>query len=189
MGPVARTSPAGALAPLWSALLLLAGCASVDPSVCGRFEQTRQGARYDTVYRFSEQDTRRAADHFKPQLPHKPAAVRWYTLRANTTEVRPCEHLYLYKELYLHRQAGEAVTLEEVREFYTASGRKVATKKENVSAQLADTGYYYAAVPLPIPEAAPAGTYRVVSRLTARRNGGREAVLATASTDFRVVRR
>ena len=177
------------LAPLSVVLLLLAGCASIDPTACSRFEQTRHSARYDTVYRFSDQDTRRAADSFKPRPPNKPASVRWYTLRVNTYEVRPCEHLYLYKELYLHRRAGEAVMLEEVREFYTASGKKVATKKENVSAQLPDTGYYYAAVPLPIPEAAPTGMYRVVSRLTARSNGGREAILATASTDFRVVRR
>lgn len=169
--------------------LSLASCASIDPSVCGRFEQSRQSVRYDTQYRYSETDTRKATQTFKRQPTAKPANVRWYTVRANAHEIQPCEHLYLYKELYLQRQAGNDITIEETREFYTASGKRVATRKENVTRQLKNSGYYNAAVPLPIPETAPAGTYKVVSRLTVRKNGGKETVLASASTEFRVVGR
>ena len=169
--------------------LSLVGCATVDPSVCGRFDQSRQSLRYDTHYRYSDIDTRQAAQTFKSQPAAQPANVRWYTVRVNATEIQPCEHLYLYKELYLQRQAGDDITIEETREFYTASGKRVATRKENLTRQLKSSGYYNAAVPLPIPETAPAGTYKVVSRLTLRKNGGKETVLASASTEFRVVGR
>lgn len=143
--------------------------------------------RYDTLYRYSENDSRAAAANFKPRKTSDPAAVRWYTLRLNTPEIRSCEHLYLYKEMYLQRGRLADATFEEIREFYTGGGQRVATKKENVTRQLKETGYYSAAVPLPIPESAPAGPYRVVSRLVLRANG-RETVLATASAEFRVTR-
>lgn len=169
--------------------IALTGCATLDPSVCGRFEHSRQSLRYDTLYRYSDTDTRRAEQSFKSQRDTAPAAVRWYTLRANVAEIQPCEHLYLYKELYLQRQAGDDLVIEETREFYTANGRRIATRKENVTRQLKRSGYYNAAVPLPIPETAPDGTYKVVSRLTARKNGGKETVLASASTEFRVAPR
>lgn len=142
--------------------------------------------RYDTHYRYSDVDTRHALDSFKPQRDIQQAAVRWYTVRVNSTEAQPCEHLYLYKELYLQRQAGDDIIIEETREFYTANGKRVATRKENVTRQLKSSGYYNATVPLPIPETAPAGSYKVVSRLTLRKNGGKETVLASASTEFRV---
>lgn len=165
----------------------LAGCATVDPGVCGRFDQARQSLRYDTHYRYSDVDTRHARKSFTPQRNTQPAAVRWYTVRVNTTEAQPCEHLYLYKELYVQRQTGDDIVIEETREFYTANGKRVATRKENVTRQLGSSGYYHATVPLPIPETAPAGTYKVVSRLTVRKHGGKETVLASASTEFRVV--
>lgn len=141
--------------------------------------------QYDTHYRYSERDTRAAAANFKRPTTDSPA-VRWYTLRVNLTEVRPCEHLYLYKELYLQRGAID-VSFEETRDFYTAAGQRVVSKKENITAQLKDGGYYSAAVPLPIPESAPPGVYRVVSRLMMK-SRGRERVLATASAEFRVRR-
>lgn len=174
----------------WLCLIGLAGCVTVDPSVCGRFDQARQSLRYDTHYRYSDVDTRQARKSFKPQRNTQPAAVRWYIVRVNTTETQPCEHLYLYKELYLQRQAGgDDIIIEETREFFTANGKRVATRKENVTLQLRSSGYYHATVPLPIPETAPAGTYKVVSRLTSRKNGGKETVLASASTEFRVAGR
>lgn len=170
------------------AALWLTGCATVDPSVCGRFEQARQSLRYDTVYRYSDVDTRHAVEHFKPRHDKAPVTVRWYTVRANAPEIPPCEHLYLTKDLYLQRQAGDDLVIEETREFYTGNGKRVATRKENLSRQLNQSGYYHAIVPLPIPETAPAGAYKVVSRLTLRKNGGKETVLASTSTEFRVVR-
>lgn len=168
--------------------LWLAGCATVDPGVCGRFDQARQSLRYDTVYRYSDADTRHAAEHFKPRPGKAPVTVRWYTLRANASEVPPCEHLYLTKDLYLQRQAGDDLIIEETREFYTGSGKRVAIRKENLTRQLTKSGYYHAIVPLPIPETAPAGAYKVVSRLTLRTNGGKETVLASTSAEFRVAR-
>lgn len=174
--------------PLCICAFFLGGCATVDPGACGRFDQARQSLSYDTVYRYSDVDTRQALQRFKPVRDAQPAAVRWYTVRVNTPEIQPCEHLYLYKELYLQRRERDGVRIEETREFYTASGKRVATRKENISAQLKDSGYYTAAVPLPIPETAPAGVYKVVSRLTLRKNGGKETVLGSASTEFRVVR-
>jgi len=166
--------------------LLLFGCATtVDRGVCGRFEQDRQALRYDTFYRYSEQDSRAAAANFKAPPNAKNHSVRWYTLRLNVTEIRPCEHLYLYKELYLQRGPAENVTFEETREFFTAAGKPIATKKENLTAQLKASGYYSAAVPLPIPESAPSGAYRVVSRLVLK-TGTREVTLSTATAEFRV---
>lgn len=169
--------------------LWLTGCATVDPGICGRFDQARHSTRYDTLYRYSETDTRQAQQTFKPVRDAHPASVRWYTVRVNAGEIQPCEHLYLYKELYLQRQPGDDIVIEETREFYTASGKRVATRKEDMTRQLKSSGYYSAAVPLPIPETAPAGVYKVVSRLTLRKNGAKEIVLGSASTEFRVVAR
>ena len=173
--------------PVCIGALVLVSCATVDPSVCGRFDQARQSLRYDTLYRYSDVDTRQALRQFKPARQTQPAAVRWYTVRVNTPEIQPCDHLYLHKELYLQRQAGNGIRIEETREFYTASGKRVAMRRENITSQLKNGGYYTAAVPLPIPETAPSGVYKVVSRLTLRKNGGKETVLASASTEFRVV--
>lgn len=170
-------------------LVVLAGCATVavDPGVCARFDAARASISYDTAYRYSDEDTRNAARSFRPTARRAPVAVRWYTLRLNAEEVPRCEHLYLYKDLYLERDSG-AVELEEQREFYTAGGKLVAVKKENVTWQLRRSGYYAASVPLPIPEAAPAGRYRVVTRLVRKNPGGKDQMLATASAEFRVSR-
>lgn len=167
--------------------MLVAGCATFDRGMCGRFEQDRRSLRYDTLYRYSDHDSRMAAINFKPRSNPASVSVRWYTLRPNVSEIRPCEHLYLYKELYLQRGLTDGVLLEETREFYTAGGQQIATKKENVTGQLKENGYYSSAVPLPIPESAPAGGYRVVSKLVMKL-GGRETVLATATAEFRVRR-
>lgn len=117
--------------------------------------------------------------------PRAEAVVRWYTLRLNRSTTHACEHLYLIKDLYLQR-SRETLTLEEQREFYTAHGQLIATKRENVTDQLSKTGYYTASVPLPIPRGAPAGTYRVVSRLIATLPKGRAQTLATTTAEFRV---
>lgn len=169
-------------------LAFLAGCATVvDPDVCARFDAARAATSYDTVYRYSEEDTRNAARHFRPLARKTPVAVRWYTLRLSSDEVPRCEHLYLYKDLYLERDTG-AIEIEEQREFYTAAGKLVASKKERLTGQLRRGGYYAASVPLPIPEAAPAGRYRVITRLVWRVPGGKDQTLATASAEFRVAR-
>lgn len=165
-------------------LVGLAGCATLDPDACARFDSAR-GSSYDTVYRYSEADTRNAARSFRT-VRKNAVAVRWYTLRVSADAVPRCAHLYLYKDLYLERDA-RAIDLEEQREFYTDSGRLIAVKKEDLTRQLRRSGYYTASVPLPIPEAAPAGRYRVVTRLVWKNAAsGKDRTLATASTEFRV---
>ncbi len=165
---------------------LLAGCTTLDrASVCEHFEHDRQTLHYETLYRYSESDSRTAAANFRARPGRDAVIVRWYTLRVNAPAVRPCEHLYLFKEIYLQRGPLANATLEETREFYTGAGQRIATKKENVTAQLKNTGYYTASVPLPIPESAPPGAYRVVTRLTLK-TGAREVTLSTATAEFRV---
>lgn len=170
-----------------AAAVALAGCATVDPGVCARFDTARASTSYDTSYRYSIEDTRNAERSFRRAAGSSPVTVRWYTLRLSAHEVGRCEHLYLYKDVFLERRSGQ-IMIEEQREFYTAEGKLVATKKEDLTAQLERRGYYVASVPLPIPEAAPAGRYRIVTRLVWKRPAGKDKVLATASAEFRVTR-
>lgn len=164
---------------------LTSGCATLAPDECTRFEQLRKTSDYDTNYTYLETESRYAAQSFARHSLRGGAAARWYTLRVNRASVRPCEHLYLVKDLYLVR-SGQALAFEEQREFYTAQGQLIATKREDVTKQLSRSGFYTASVPLPIPRSAPAGTYRVVSRLLATPPRGRTQTLATATAQFRV---
>jgi len=166
-------------------LAVMTGCATVHPDVCARFDAARASTSYDTEYRYSEADTRNAVWSFRPLKRKAPAEVRWYTLRISADAVARCEHLYLYKDLYIERDS-RSIQIEEQREFYTSSGKLIAVKKENLSAQLRRAGYYSASVPLPIPEAAPAGRYRVVTRIVLKDAGRKDRTLAAASAEFRV---
>ena len=167
------------------AAALTSGCATLPPDECSRFDQTRKSTDYDTAYVYSKAETKRAEQSFARRSGRSTAIASWYTLRLNRVETRPCEHLYLIKDLYLQR-AADAMRLEEQREFYTAQGQLVATKRENVTDQLTKSGYYTASVPLPIPRGAPPGTYRIISRLIATSENGRAQTLATTSAEFRV---
>lgn len=141
--------------------------------------------RYDTLYRYSEADTQSAAKSFAPARAGEAVAARWYTLRTNRTQIRACDHLYLTKDLYLLRSDAVPLALHEQREFYTADGRLIATKREEVTQQLKSSGFYSASVPLPIPQEAPPGSYRIVTRLIAKLAEG-DRTLATTSAEFRV---
>ena len=178
-------SPRG-FAPVLILLALLGGCATVPPNDCDRFRQLRRTTDYDTTYVYSAADSREAARSFARSPRKASLTARWYTIRTNRPRIGGCDHLYLLKDLYLQRRDDAAVVLEEQREFYTADGQLIATKREDVSAQLTKTGYYTASVPLPIPEKAPPGQYRVVTRLITRGTNGAEQTLATASAEFRV---
>lgn len=168
-------------------LALLAGCATIPANDCERFERVRQSMDYDTTYVYSEAETRRAAPRFARPPRGAHTAVGWYTLRASPARIRACDHLYLVKDLYLQRIGNEA-SLEEQREFYTADGYLIATKHENLTHQLRKPGYYTALVPLPIPEQAPPGTYRVVMRFVGNPGTRAQRVLAETSAEFRVLR-
>lgn len=180
------STPRG-FAPPAVLLALLGGCATVPSNDCDRFEQARRVTDYDTAYVYSAIETRRAAARFARTRSQASVAVPWYTLRTNRAQIRPCDHLYLVKDLYLQRSGAGAVTLEEQREFYTESGQLIATKREVLTHQLKRAGFYTASVPLPIPPRAPAGTYRVVTRLLARAGEGTEQVVAQTSAEFRVL--
>lgn len=166
-------------------LALLSGCATVPPESCEQFEQARRSLRYDTVYRYSPIDTQSAAKSFAPARRSEPVAARWYTLRTNRPQIRACDHLFLTKDLYLLRSDTASLTLHEQREFYTADGRLIATKREDVTNQLKSSGFYSASVALPIPKEAPPGAYRIVTRLIAKFVEG-DRTLATTSAEFRV---
>lgn len=169
------------------AVILLTGCATLRPDKCEQFDQARKATDYDTVYSYSKAETRRAEHSFAHRPRRDSVAARWYTLRLNRARTHPCEHLYLIKDLYLERSA-RGMTLEEQREFYTAKGQLIATKRENITDQLSKSGFYTASVPLPIPPGAPSGTYRVVTRLIAVLPKERPQTLATATAEFRVQR-
>ncbi len=168
-------------------LALLGGCATVPQNDCDRFEQARRATVYDTVYVYSDAETRRAAARFARAAAKAGIAVPWYTLRMSHARIRPCDHLYLVKDLYLQRIGDDAAGLEEHREFYTAEGKLIATKRETLTRQLRKAGFYTASVPLPIPSSAPPGAYRVVMRLVARAKNGTERIVAQTSAEFRVL--
>ncbi len=176
----------GLRALLFLCLAVLAGCATAPPTSCEQFEQSRKTTRYDTVYRYSDADTRLAAKRFAPVRRSETVAVRWYTLRTNRTQIGGCDHLYLTKDLYLLRKPDASARLLEQREFYTADGKLITTKREDVSGQLKVTGFYSASVPLPIPKDAPPGAYRIVTRLIAKVTDTADRTLATTSAEFRV---
>lgn len=174
------------IASTLGASALLSGCATEPVTSCEQFEQSRSRMRYDTVYRYSAADTRVASKSFVPVRRSEPVTVRWYTLRVNRTQIRPCDHLYLTKDLYLRRTNDVSISLYEQREFYSADGQLIATKREDMTGQLETSGFYSASVPLPIPREAPPGAYRVVMRLLLKRPNAAERTIATASAEFRV---
>ena len=175
----------GCLVLAFAALVLVSGCATWSPDRCEQFDRVRESTDYDTQYTYSPTETKRAEKSFSRRPTGGAATATWYTLHLNRTTTGVCEHLFLVKDLYLQRSPSE-LTLEELREFYTAQGQLIATKRENVTEQLAESGYYIASVPLPIPRGAPAGIYRVVTHLIATPPDGRAQTLATASSEFRV---
>ncbi len=173
---------------LAAAVLLLSGCAGFRESSCEQFRETRQETDYTTQYRLLESDT--AARRFKPLPKGAVAVVRQYKMEVNTPEIKPCNHLKIQKEIYLLRKNDKNLVLEEIREFYTADGVLIATKSEFVGDQMRTSGYYAGSTPLPIPEKAPPGKYRIVSKLVMKRkNASRATVLARASATFQVIAR
>ncbi len=170
--------------------LLLTGCASFRATTCAQFEENRKEADYTTQYRFLESDSETAARNFKSLPKGTVAVVRLYKIRVDTPKIEPCNHLTLYKEFYLQRKTGGNLTLEEIREFYTADGTLIATKVETIGNQLRTSGYYTGDTALPIPEKAPSGKYRIVSKLVLKgKNTSPTTLLAKTSVNFQVIAR
>ncbi|MDH3309301.1 MAG: hypothetical protein OEM48_02995 [Gammaproteobacteria bacterium] len=171
-----------------AAILLLSGCAGIRETSCEQFKELRQEIDYTTQYRLLESDT--VARRFKPLPKGAVAVVRQYKMDVNTPEIKPCNHLKIQKEIYLLRKNDKNLVLEEIREFYTDDGILIATKSEFVGDQMLTSGYYAGSTPLPIPEKAPPGKYRIVSKLVMKRkNTTRVTVLARASASFKVIAR
>jgi hypothetical protein len=173
---------------LLSLSLLSASCASLVAPNCARFEEDRKQTDYTPRYEHSAAKTRKLATDVKPLPGNALAAAPLYQAQADAGPVRHCTHLTIRKELYLQRaDKARALVIEETREIFTEGGKRIATKTVDLSGQLAKPGSYSAKELLPIPEATPAGKYRVVSRLTYRADPkSKPAMLARATLNFEV---
>jgi hypothetical protein len=170
-------------------LLLPGGCASLIPGNCERFADERKKTDYTTRYRLSEAHSQDGARQHPPLPRGQAAMARVYRVGMSSRDTHTCRHIMIEKDVYLQRMPGGGLVLEEVREIYAAGGGRIATRTENVTAQLARTGYYQAEVAFPIPEKTPPGTYRVVSRLLLRGRGPGAVPLGQAETSFTVLAR
>jgi hypothetical protein len=172
----------------WPLLALLAGgCATHPPGDCPSFERAHAVTDYATHYDFSEFRSRWLAGDFKPSGT-TPASAPLYHLEVEGETVTTCTQLWLRKRLYLQRANAVELVIEETREIYAANGRLIATRKEDLSAQLRTPGHYSTRVPLPIPAATPPGSYRIVTRLSYKtRAHAKPVTLAQASARFTVV--
>ncbi len=175
-----------ALTGMW---LTLSGCATFHEDTCTQFEERRKETDYDTQYHYSESDSETAVHNFKPMPRSAGAVVRLYKMHVDQPRIKPCHNLTIRKEVYLQRAAGANMVFEEVREFYTVHGTLIASKTAILSNQLRTSGYYLGDMPLPIPQNAPPGKYRIVSKLVmkTKNNKSRAMLLARTSTNFQVL--
>ena len=170
--------------------LTVSGCATIREESCEQFEANRKDTDYGTQYQFSESDSETAARNFKPLPRGANAVVRLYRIHLDPPKVRPCRHLTIRKEIYLQQSARLNRTLEEVREIYTSDGTLIATKTESVGDRLRTSGYYTGEKLLPIPENAPLGKYRIVSKLVLKTKKNSQAIVLTkTSASFQVLSR
>ena len=170
--------------------LLASGCATIHGETCEQFEENRKDTDYSTQYQFSESDSETAARNFKPLPRGANAVVRLYRIHLDPPKVKPCRHLTIRKEIYLQQSARLNRTLEEVREIYTSDGALIATKTESVGDRLRTSGYYTGETLLPIPENAPLGKYRIVSKLVLKTKKNSQAIVLTkTSASFQVLSR
>jgi hypothetical protein len=171
-------------------VLLVSGCASLGGMSCAQFEQTGQETDYATHYRLLEPETKTVAHNLPPLPSGAVAVVRVYEMRVDPYTTKSCSHLRLHKEIHLQRRAGGKWQLEETREFYTIGGTLIATRTESIGRQLQRSGFYAGSALLPIPEKAPPGRYRIVSKLMLKNGVNSKAtVLAKTSASFQVVGR
>jgi hypothetical protein len=171
-------------------VLLISGCASLGGMSCAQFEQANQEADYTTHYHLLEPETKTVTRHLPPLPRGAAAVVHVYEMRVDPYTTKSCNHLRLHKEIHLQRRGGGGWQLEETREFYTISGTLIATRTESVGRQLQRSGFYAGSALLPIPEKAPPGRYRVVSKLVLKSGSkSRGTVLARTSASFQVVPR
>jgi len=166
---------------------LLGGCATLfQPDPCRSFKADSADLNKDTVYTLAPAESKIAARDFRSLPEGHLAAARMYRVWVDQSKITPCQLLAIKSSVYLQR-TDRQLWFEEVREFYTKDGYKITENKSELSRSLGRTGYYLGQAPLPIPQAAPPGTYRIVSKLYFRTSPKRRAILlAEASTEFKV---
>lgn len=170
--------------------LLISGCATFQEQTCEQFKEQQKDTDYTTQYQPAKGDPETVGRFSKQPLRGKPVAVRVYKIHVDPPAIKPCNNLTIHKAVYIQRDASTGQILEEVREFYTANGELITTKTESVGDQFRASGYYAAELPLPIPEKAPPGKYRIVSKLIMKtKNKSRGTVLARTNATFQVVSR
>ena len=182
-----RTFPALRDIVLIASVSMLGGCATLfQPDPCRTFKADSAGLNKDTIYTLATSESKTAARDFRSLPEGHLAAARMYRVWVDQSNITPCQILAIKSSVYLQR-TDKRLWFEEVREFYTKDGYKITENKSELSQSLGRTGYYLGEAPLPIPQAAPPGTYRIVSKLYFRTSPKRRAVLlAEASTEFRV---
>lgn len=156
-----------------AALVFASGCATgVRPTDCKSAKVT--STAYQASHRIKS--TASASSRYG-------VAVPLYRLRAAQSRVQHCTALTIRKELWIERQ-DSSLSLTETREFFAEDGTLIARTTDDVSAQLPRTGGYEAKLEVPVPSGAPAGRYRLVSRLFAPGLRGRAATLAQSDIEF-----
>lgn len=153
--------------------------------LCKYYTWRNDNARYRTVLEYSTEQTRMAQQHYAP-LPDKGvyAIVRLYEIKPEAAEIQPCRNLMINKRLFLQRKGDPEFVLRERSEFYAEDGTLIVSNTQDLTQQLLRSGYYIAADELPIPEDAPPGSYRLVTKLLLSKKG-QTAVFLLASAEIR----
>jgi len=168
---------------------MASGCATLfQPDPCRTFKSESASINKDTIYRIAPTETKVAARDFRTIPDGHVAAARMYRLWVDQSKITPCQMLSIKSSFYLQR-ADRRLWFEEVREFYTKDGYKITENMTELTKTLSRTGFYLGQAPLPIPQSAPPGTYRIVSKLYFRTAPKRKPVLlAEAATVFDVTK-
>jgi hypothetical protein len=166
-------------------LTWLSGCAGLSDYACTLQESRAQSSDLATHYRYT------APPEGNGLLP-RGASVKatHYTVALNVVRIEPCTTLSIIKEVHLLRASDGDILIKETREFYAEDGTLITSLTEDITSQLNRSGVYTAVTPLPIPRSAPAGRYRIVSRLSLERSrGGRAQLLSAAEASFSILPR
>ncbi len=161
---------------LGACLSWLSGCAGLSDYACTLQESRAQSSDLATHYRYT------APPDGNTQLPRGTSVkVTRYSVTFNVERIEPCTTLSIIKEITLLRGSDNNIVIKETREFYAEDGTLIATLSEDLTSQFGRSGPYTAVVPLPIPRKAPAGRYRILSRLTLEHRGDKHTQLLSAA--------
>lgn len=170
---------------LSTCLSWLSGCAGLSDYACTLQESRAQSSDLATYYRYN------APPDGDTQLPKgTPVKATHYTVAFNVERIEPCTTLSIIKEITLLRGSDNTILIKETREFYAEDGTLITSLSEDLTHQFGRSGQYTAVTPLPIPRAAPAGRYRIISRLTLERRGEKRVqLLSAAEASFSIISR